>query len=204
MSVQGDTTRAQESGGATRERIVQAARELVVERGYADVSTSEVLERAGVSRGGLYHHFAGKDQLMAAVLEALERDFVERLAGAVADAPDPFSALRDGVQWYLDECISSTELQRVGLLEGRKALGWELWRETVSPFGLHMLGQTLAAAMQQHQIEPADPTALSHLILAALHEASAVILSAPDRREERRRTGKAVANLIDGLRVRSP
>jgi AcrR family transcriptional regulator len=105
MGAQGDTTRTQESGEATRERIVQAARELVVERGYADVSTSEVLKRAGVSRGGLYHHFAGKEQLMAAVLDALERDFVERLGAAVAVAPDPFSALRDGVQWYLDECM---------------------------------------------------------------------------------------------------
>lgn len=203
MSVQNDPTRTPESGEATRERIVQAARELVVERGYADVSTSEVLERAGVSRGGLYHHFAGKEQLMAAVLDALERDFVERLAAAAADAPDPFSALRDGAQWYLDECMRSKELQRVGLLEGRKALGWELWRETVSPYGLQMLGQTLAAAMQQRQIEPADPTALAHLILAALHEASAVILSATDPHEERGRTGTAVANLIDGLRVRS-
>ncbi len=203
MNVQGDIKRTQESGEATRRRIVQAARELVVERGYGDVSTSEVLDRAGVSRGGLYHHFAGKDQLMAAVLESLEQDFVERLAGAVADARDPFAALRDGAQWYLDECIRSKELQRVGLLEGRKALGWELWRETVSPYGLQMLGQTLAAAMQQRQIEPADPTALAHLILAALHEASAMILSAPDRSGERGRTGKAVANLIDGLRVRS-
>src|SRR5271165_6020569 len=98
--------------------------------------TADVLDRAGVSRGGLYHHFRGKDQLMAAVLEAVERDVIVRLAAAVSEQPDPFSALRTGTQWYLDECMRSKELQRVGLLEGRKALGWEVWRETVTPYGL--------------------------------------------------------------------
>jgi AcrR family transcriptional regulator len=201
MSVQGEDTRSHQQGEATRERIIQAARELVVEHGYAGVSTAEVLDRAAVSRGGLYHHFASKDQLMAAVLEAVERDVIVRLAAAVAEQPDPFSALATGAQWYLDECMSSTELQRVGLLEGRKALGWELWRETIAPYGFTMLAETLAAAMEAGQIDRADPTALAHLLLAALHEASALIDSAPDRRGERERAGRAVANLINGLRV---
>lgn len=191
-----------ERGDATRERIVQAARELVVEHGYAGVNTTDVLDRAGVSRGGLYHHFDGKDQLMAAVVQAVERDFMVQLAAAVAEQPDPFSALSNGAQWYLDECMRSTELQRVALLEGRAALGWSLWRETVSPYGLSMLGEALAAAMREGQIEPADPTALAHMILAALHEASAIISSAADPDDAREAVGGAVAILINGLRVR--
>lgn len=202
MGLEGDTTRTSERGEATRERIVQAARELVVEHGYAGVGTAEIMDRAGVSRGGLYHHFDSKDQLMAAVLEAVERDLIVRLAAAVAEQPDPFSALRGGAQWYLDECMRSQELQRVALLEGRKALGWELWRETVSPYGLTMLAEALAAAMEAGQIEPSDPTALAHLILAALHEASAIIDSAADPLKERESAGQAIANLIDGLRTR--
>ncbi len=202
MSVQGDTARTQDRGEATRERIVQAARELVVERGYAGVSTAEVLDRAGVSRGGLYHHFDGKDQLMAAVLEAVERDVIVRLAAAVAEQPDPFSALRVGAQWYLDECMRSKELQRVGVLEGRKALGWEAWRETVGPYGLTMLAEALAGAMEAGEIVPADPTVLAHLILAALHEAAGIIQSAAHPPAERERTGRAIANLIDGLGTR--
>ena len=181
---------------------MQAARELVIEHGYAGVNTTDVLDRAGVSRGGLYHHFDGKDQLMAAVVEAVERDFMVRLAAAVAEQPDPFSALSNGAQWYLDECMRSTELQRVGLLEGRAALGWSLWRETVSPYGLSMLGEALGAAMREGRIEPADPTALAHMILAALHEASAIIASAADPDDARAAVGGAVASLINGLRVR--
>jgi AcrR family transcriptional regulator len=215
MSVQADTGDALERNGAgreaneqtvqgpsegTRERIVQVARELVIERGYAGLSTAEVLRRAGVSRGGLYHHFSGKAELLAAILEALELDVVAQLAEVVADAPDQLTALQTGIQWYLDECIRSTELQRIGLVEGRKALGWEAWREVISPHGLSMLSAALAAAMHDGEIATADPDVLAHLILAALHESTALILSAADQSAERQRAGLAMAVLIDGLR----
>jgi AcrR family transcriptional regulator len=191
-----------ERADATRERIVQAARELVVEHGYDGVSTGQVLARAQVSRGGLYHHFAGKDELMAAVLEAVERDFSQRLAVAVAGARDPFDALASGVQWYLDECRHSIELQRVGLYEGRKALGWQAWRDTIAPYGLAMLADGLRAAIDAGQLEDADPRALAHMILALLHEATTMILAAPDQDAERERVGASVAVMIDGLRKR--
>ncbi len=202
MVVQGEATRNQARSEATREKIVQAARQLVVEHGYAGVSTAEVMRCAAVSRGGLCHHFDGKTELLAAVVEAVERDFIVRLAAAVADEADPFTALSKGTQWYLDECMRSTELQRIGLLEGRKALGWETWRETVSPYGLKMLAEALAAGMAARRIAPADPNALAYLILAFLHEASAIILSATDPQAERARTGQAVTTLIEGLHAR--
>ena len=191
-----------ERAEATRERIVQAARELVIEHGYDAVSTGQVLQLAGVSRGGLYHHFNGKQELMAAVLEAVESDFAERLAVAVADAPDPFAALETGVQWYLDECLRSKELQRVGLYEGRRALGWEAWREAIAAYGLQMLAGGLNAAMEAGQLEHADPLALAHMILALLHEAATMNLTAPDPLAERARTGQAVATIVAGLRKR--
>jgi len=193
------TEPAAERADATRERIVQAARDLVVEHGYDGVSTGQVLERAGVSRGGLYHHFSGKDDLMAAVLEAVETDFTLRLAAAVVDAPDPFTALSEGVQWYLDECLRSKELQRVGLYEGRKALGWAAWRETIAPYGLAILTASLDAAIQSDELKPADPSALAHVILAMLHEGVTLILADPDPPAARERVGTTIATIIDGL-----
>src|SRR5947209_8009547 len=176
---------------------------LIVECGYDAVSTGDVLERAGVSRGALYHHFESKTELFAAVVDALERDFIVRLGEAVADQPDPLAALRSSADWYLDEAMRSKELQRVGLLEGRRALGWELWRETIVPHGFTVLVQTLEAAIEAGQINAADPTALAHLLLAMLLEATTIILTAPDPTLERQKTGQAVAALIDGLATRA-
>src|SRR5438132_13653786 len=57
-------------GRAMRERIVQAAAELVAEKGVAGVSSEDVLARAGASRSQLYHYFEDRDDLIRAVVEA--------------------------------------------------------------------------------------------------------------------------------------
>lgn len=192
-----------ERAESTRRRIVQAARELVVEHGYAGVSTSEIQRRAGVSRGGLYHHFASRQELMAAVIEAIEVDLAQRLAAAVAAAGDPMSQLCVGAQWYLDECMRSKEVQRIGLYEGRQALGQQLWRESVAPYGVAMLVAALDAAMDAGQMVRVDSSALAHALLAVLHESATAILEASDEAAERARVGAVVEALIDGLRARS-
>lgn len=63
----------------TRERIVEAARELFWEKGFEGTSVSEILGRAGVHSGSLYHHFRGKQDLLLAVLDR----YVELLWPAV-------------------------------------------------------------------------------------------------------------------------
>lgn len=196
-----ETASAHERAEATRARIVQAARELVVEHGYDGVSTGEIQRRAGVSRGGLYHHFASRQELMAAVIEAIEADLAQRLASAVADAGEPVAELQKGVQWYLDECVRSKELQRVGLYEGRQALGWKLWRESVAPYGVAMLVAALDAAKDAGQIVGVDSTALAYTLLAMLHESATLILAAGDQPAERERVGAVVAALVEGLRT---
>src|ERR1700686_4510174 len=57
-------------GQSTRRRIVQAAAELVAEKGAAGMSLDDVGERARASRGQLYHYFDDRDDLMRAVVGA--------------------------------------------------------------------------------------------------------------------------------------
>ncbi len=197
------TAKTDERAESTRRRIAQAARELVVEHGYAGVSTSEIQRRAGVSRGGLYHHFASRQELMAAVIEAIEVDLAQRLAAAVATAGDPMCQLRVGAQWYLDECMRSADVQRIGLYEGRQALGRRLWRESVAPYGVAMLVAALDAAMDAGQMVHVDSTALAHVLLAVLHESATAILEADEQAAEREQVGAVVDALVDGLRTRS-
>ncbi|MHB8682256.1 MAG: TetR/AcrR family transcriptional regulator [Acidimicrobiales bacterium] len=77
-----------ERSAAMRARLLDAAVECLVERGYAGTTTTEVVRRAGVSRGAQVHHFPTKQAL---VLEAIEHvidqryDYFDRLFGA-ADA----------------------------------------------------------------------------------------------------------------------
>jgi AcrR family transcriptional regulator len=75
-----------EKSGATVAGIRAAAERLFLEADYADVSMDRIAERARVTKGALYHHFASKEELyvvmMEAHLAALRRVFEEAAAGA--------------------------------------------------------------------------------------------------------------------------
>jgi AcrR family transcriptional regulator len=54
---------------ATRQKIVDAAVDLFSEVGYAAAGLGEIIERAGMTKGALYHHFDSKDALATAIIE---------------------------------------------------------------------------------------------------------------------------------------
>lgn len=56
--------------GDTRQRIVEAAMHLFWEKGYGSTSVADILGRAGINSGSLYHFFPGKQDVLLAVLEA--------------------------------------------------------------------------------------------------------------------------------------
>lgn len=58
-------------GAATRSRIVHAAIDCVIEDGYGGLTTTNVCERAGVSRGAYLHHLPTRRELVASVIEEL-------------------------------------------------------------------------------------------------------------------------------------
>ena len=66
----------------TRGALLGAARELFAEKGFASTGREEIAERAGVTRGALYHHFASKTDLAAAVVEQLEGELVDQVVAA--------------------------------------------------------------------------------------------------------------------------
>src|SRR5213075_1802002 len=52
----------------TREKILESARRLFNRKGYAGVSIEEIMSDAGLTHGGFYRHFGGKDELYAAAV----------------------------------------------------------------------------------------------------------------------------------------
>ena len=70
-----------------RARLLDAAVECLVERGFAGTSTTLVSERAGVSRGAQLHHFPTKNDLVVAAVEHLTEKRGAELAAAAASLP---------------------------------------------------------------------------------------------------------------------
>src|SRR5688572_32274170 len=104
-------TRKAEQSEATRAALISAGRELFAERGYAGVGTEEIVRAAGVTRGALYHHFAGKPQLLEAVYEQVEGELTQKIATGALSGSDPLEALRAGSEMFLDACLEP-EVQR--------------------------------------------------------------------------------------------
>lgn len=75
---------------STRDDLVEAARELLWERGYAGTSPAAILEASGAGQGSMYHHFRGKEALAQA---AIERNAEEMRQQILADLTSDESAV---------------------------------------------------------------------------------------------------------------
>src|SRR5215469_5239874 len=93
MTEQQDGGKRAAQGRATRGQLVEVATRLFAEHGYEGTSIDAVLSAAGVSRGALYHHFAGKEALFEAVVFAVSERVTAELAETIRDCPDPLAAL---------------------------------------------------------------------------------------------------------------
>ena len=189
-----------EQADATRTALSAAARQLFTERGFAATSTTEIVERAGVTRGALYHHFAAKDDLFRAVFEQLEGEVTERVAQEALTSADPLEQLRRGTRAYLDACIDPA-VQRVVLLDGPSVLGWETWQEIEQRYGYGLVVAGVEAAMAAGLIASQPVEALAHVLFGALTEAGMVVARADDPRASRTEMEAAMDRLLDGLRA---
>ena len=90
-----------ERGALARQHIVTEATRLFAALGYGGTSVEAILQACAISRGGLYHHFAGKAAVFTAVAEAIEEDVLRRLAAAGREAGDAGAALQAGCAAWL-------------------------------------------------------------------------------------------------------
>ena len=87
MASQGRRTQ-EERSAETRARLMAAAVDCLLEKGYAGTSIGEIHERAQVARGTLLHHFPTKAGLIAAAVTHLVDQRIGRATRAVADLPE--------------------------------------------------------------------------------------------------------------------
>jgi AcrR family transcriptional regulator len=192
-----------ERSRATQEALVSAARRLWGERGYAAVSTPEIAEAAGVTRGAMYHQYADKTELFRAVVEAVESDVIRQLTVAVTAAKPgtPAEALHLAADAWL-EIAAEPEVRQLVLLDAPTVLGWAAFRDISLRHGLGMTEQLLAAAIEAGQLASQPVRPLATIMIGALDEAAMSIANAPDPDRERTDVRAVVHNLIDGLLVR--
>ncbi len=189
-----------ERTAATRAKLLEASRKLFAVNGFADVSTQQIVAAAGVTRGALYHQFADKAELFAAVYEEVEAELVTQIATQIVEAApaDQLAAMRIGARLFLDLC-SAPDVQRIVLIDAPSVLGWQRWREVGMRYGLGVVEAMVAQAVADGVIpeQPVRPTA--HVLLGALDEAALFIARAADQAAAKNDMYAVCDRLIDGI-----
>ncbi|RWL86279.1 MAG: TetR/AcrR family transcriptional regulator [Mesorhizobium sp.] len=185
---------------ATRADLIRAARKLFTEKSYAETGTPEIVAEAGVTRGALYHHFADKQALFAAVVE----QEAAAVAAEIDHASPPSLSARDaliaGSDAYL-KAMRAPGRTRLLLLDGPAVLGRAAMDEIDNRHGNRSLREGLVAAMRAQAMSRLPAEALTALLAAAFDRAALAIEAGAPAEDYR----AVLIALMDGLSpVRPP
>lgn len=187
-----------ERSSTTRAALLAAGRELFAQHGFSGTGREDVVDRAGVTRGALQHHFGTKDALFRAVFEQIEQDLMAAVATAAMGGADPLAQVRLGCGAFLDACLDPA-VQRIALIDAPAVLGWVTWHEIEDRYALGLVVEGIRHAMDAGQITPGNPEPVARLLLGALTEAARVVVNARHQRAARREVGEVVDRLLAGL-----
>lgn len=106
----------------TRGKLLSAARALFVEKGYAETGTPEIVKKAEVTRGALYHHFEDKADLFRAVVTLEAMAVADDIDESALAAKDPIEGLAEGAAQYFT-AMKAPGRARILLVDGPAVLG---------------------------------------------------------------------------------
>jgi len=184
---------------ATRELLVSIARERFTTQGYAATSIEDIVQRAGVAKGALYHHFSGKDALFRAVYEAVMADVVSAVMAAALAVQEPWAGVRAGLSAFLDACLDPA-FRRIVVLESVSVLKPEVREGGIEHVELPMLRTVLTPLVASDVLPGVAADPLAHVALGGLYGAALYIARSPDPSAARREVDVVLDTLIGGLR----
>ena len=160
-------------GRATRERIVQAAAELVAEKGAAGMSLDDVRARTGASRSQLYHYFEDRDDLVHAVIDVTADSVLDR-QGELLDHLDSWA----GIDRWFDTLVQD-QIDRqarggcpIGCLAGQLAESDPDARAAIAAglerYEAHLRDGLTRMKARGKLLKDADPAALAIATMASM------------------------------------
>jgi AcrR family transcriptional regulator len=191
-----------QQGEATRLELLDAARRLFGEHGYATTSLDEITTAAKVTKGALYHHFEGKQELFGAVYEQVKREASERAAVAFLE-PDPWVDLCAGCHAMLDAHLDPL-VRRIVLHDAQAVLDADTIRRVDTRYGAVVLRGALRRAIRAGIIRPLPLKTFAVMLTGAILEGCMAIADSEDPTQTREEVGNVLTALLEGLRTNVP
>ena len=190
-----------ERTATTRRALLDAARSLFAEKGYHGTAAEEIVRRAGLTRGALYHHFEDKKDLFRVVVDEMEGEIDEEIEAAERAQSGLPEAVMAGYRAFVD-AVLDPEMRRTFFLEGPAVLGWE-WREIDARHAVGKIEEGLEALIAEGFVEPQPVGPLARLINGTLLEAAFFVAASEDPEAARDEVWGAMERLVGGLMRRT-
>jgi AcrR family transcriptional regulator len=193
-------TRRQEYSASTKKALVDVARRLFAERGYAGASLDEIVGGARVTKGALYHHFKGKQELFEAVFVAVETTAVERIRRAVRRSTDPWERAVSGLREFL-AVTRDEEYRRVVIQDGPAVLGYERYREQEERSTFGLVQEIVASLLTGYDLTPSVVEAVTRLFFGAMAATGPAVSTAEDPEQASVDAERAIVLVLAGIRA---
>jgi len=166
------STLRQSQAMATRQKLIEVARDLFARDGFDSVTTTALCEAAGVTRGALYHHFTNLTEVMEAVFTTVEQELLAEVERTLAGVGDSRARLVAATGEVLRVVARDRVTLQIVFVEAPAALRWSRWRALDGGRSLALITQLLTeAAAGGHLVAGVDPRLAAQLVLGAVNEA---------------------------------
>jgi AcrR family transcriptional regulator len=160
----GDTT-------AGRERILDAALDVIARKGYSSAGVQEIVDLSDTSKGSFYFHFPSKEKMTMALVERMSDKLVAKVRDSVRNQPTPLHRLAASIETLISIFARKRAMAQVLLLNimgNGKATDKKFLpiRERFS----FLIQEELDAAVQAGQIQPIDTVLVSRIWVGGLQE----------------------------------
>ncbi|OBA79575.1 spore coat protein CotS [Mycobacterium sp. 1164966.3] len=152
----------------TRRRILDAAIEVFGEVGYAAAAWGTIIERTGMTKGALYHHFDSKESLASAIIEEGSNTLLAAFRNVCGSSSPALENMIHGT-FTIAEVLSSDKMARAaeqlsGALSG--------FNDAATRFGTGLVDlmteEARRAAAEADLSQDVEPTVVSELIVGAV------------------------------------
>ncbi len=188
-----------EQSAKTRAALVTAAKELFTEQGYEYTSTEAIVERAGVTRGALYHQFEDKAALFQAVYDEVRHDWLKAIRERIETAEgDTWHRLvYTSIYAFIDTI--SPSVQRIMYIDGPAVLNVDIWYN--QRWGITFIQSLLEQLAAEGIIKENQLETLATLVAGACFKAGFYIVNADNEDVAKKQMAYGLERLIAGLRA---
>ena len=187
-----------ERSETTTEELLSVGRRLFATKGFPGTSIQEIVDEAGVTRGAMYHHFAGKDELFEAVFAREQKALGRRVREAAMRKKGVWRQLKAGCDEFLNAMLDP-QTQRILMIDGPAVLGPAGVQERDECESVQLLTHVVEKAMAEGALRKRAVMPIVQLLYGALCQAAMVIARSEDQDETTRQMRQEVRRLLDAL-----